>query len=861
MLGLLLTLSFVDVIHAENSWQELGTNGLSDKQANYISLRLDGNNVPYVSYQDSETNKVFVKKWNGVSWDTLGSDGASPSYAYYNSIAFDSHNTPYIVYEDSANNFGATVRKWNGSSWEAVGIEGFSVASAGYESLAFDGHDVPYVSFSDNAAGNYVTVMTWNGTSWVNVGNQGFSDGSADYISLAIDHNNMPYVAYRDNANGYGATVKKWDGANWQTVGSSDFSPGQVYDLSFTIDHNNVPYVAFEDQGNNYQATVMKWNGTSWSTVGSPAFSPGQAYQTSLAVDSHNNVYIAFADSSSSGNAMVMKWDGNSWSIVGESALSTGNAINESLALSSDDVPYVAYRDNVVSSKAIVKFFTDLSVYQSNEDLGTPTPNSPGTLSTYANYVKTMVKDSTYWITNLSGTEGGYDSQVYKIHKDLTGIQNPKYTVNWSGHGDAGSDKNVNLFIWNTLSSGWDQLAQQHCSSDCDLTSNATGTKYNDGQGNVWLWAKAEHAASPIEIIDGSVQLNSNTQRITWKTNVPGTTEVVYDDIPHSSWDDFINNGSGNMGHLINSDAVDVAPVGGFTGTYYNNETLTGAVALSRNDAVIDYDWGTGSPDPAVNVDNFSAHWDGTITAPANGDFTFYMSSDDGSRLILDSTVVIDQWGNCCSTWSYTKTLTKGQVVNVGMDFHEIGGGASARLTWSGPGLSGTTSHVQHVNFYSSNFYFMVRSADADGNVVTSQLQGPLLSSCPFIFTWDGSKYNFVIDASPSAGLSAGLDRDLWKATPFYKDPNTNNNYADPLSFTKIAPNTLAPRTNGGETYYDIKTSTELNETNYYDQAALQVPMWMCIRITETTDRFIRSVKPHSHRSLLSIKMGMTSPR
>ena len=119
-------------------------------------------------------------------------------------------------------------------------------------------------------------------------------------------------------------------------------------------------------------------------------------------------------------------------------------------------------------------------------------------------------------------------------------------------------------------------------------------------------------------------------------------------------------------------------------------------------------------------------------------------------------------------------------------------------------------------------WYYRVRSVTSDGDATTSEERSliyNLNSSCPFIFTYDGSKYNFIIDASSAATLGSGGDLDLWKANPFYK----STSYPNPLSFVKIPHGSLVPRTVNGENFYDVKTTFELNETNYYDQAALKV--------------------------------------
>lgn len=43
----------------------------------------------------------------------------------------------------------------------------------------------------------------------------------------------------------------------------------------------------------------------------------------------------------------------------------------------------------------------------------------------------------------------------------------------------------------------------------------------------------------------------------------------------------------------------------GWTGQYFNNETLSGTPVLTRTDPTISFRWNLGSPDPAINADSF----------------------------------------------------------------------------------------------------------------------------------------------------------------------------------------------------------------------------------------------------------------
>ena len=123
----------------------------------------------------------------------------------------------------------------------------------------------------------------------------------------------------------------------------------------------------------------------------------------------------------------------------------------------------------------------------------------------------------------------------------------------------------------------------------------------------------------------------------------------------------------------------------GLFATYYNEPDLSGT-QVTRTDAVVDFDWGSGSPDPAISPLTFSAVWEGEIEGPASETFTFTTQSDDGVRLWVDNQLVIDHWTD--QPWtehSGTFALTEGQRVPIRLEYYQRRAYAAARLSWSSP--------------------------------------------------------------------------------------------------------------------------------------------------------------------------------
>jgi hypothetical protein len=85
--------------------------------------------------------------------------------------------------------------------------------------------------------------------------------------------------------------------------------------------------------------------------------------------------------------------------------------------------------------------------------------------------------------------------------------------------------------------------------------------------------------------------------------------------------------------------------VGGETwiGEYFDNRKLDGSPVYTRNDNAIDFDWDSGSPDPAVPADKFSVRWTRVVEFDA-GTYRFLTSTDDGVRVWVDGGLVVDAW-------------------------------------------------------------------------------------------------------------------------------------------------------------------------------------------------------------------------
>lgn len=82
---------------------------------------------------------------------------------------------------------------------------------------------------------------------------------------------------------------------------------------------------------------------------------------------------------------------------------------------------------------------------------------------------------------------------------------------------------------------------------------------------------------------------------------------------------------------------------GDWTATFWANQNLSGAPVLTTRLPEINFEWGLGSPTPALPENRFSARFTRTVTL-SEGVYRFFARADDGVRLWVDDRLVIDQW-------------------------------------------------------------------------------------------------------------------------------------------------------------------------------------------------------------------------
>ncbi|MBA4283898.1 MAG: hypothetical protein C0432_06370 [Candidatus Puniceispirillum sp.] len=261
-------------------------------------------------------------------------------------------------------------------------------------------------------------------------------------------------------------------------------------------------------------------------------------------------------------------------------------------------------------------------------------------------------------------------NQVISVDRDST---TPGANVHqWTDSG------NVDAQRWYiTLESdGFYQLKHKGTNQVLDVDNNSA----NDG-ANVHQWNDTDNDAQrwKLDLMpDGYYKLTHK-----------GTNKCldVYNNLsePGTNIQQYTDNGNDAQRWKLNL-MPDVNPMigsgTGLSGNYFNGMNFETSV-FKRVDATINFDWAFGSPNTSVSGDNFSVLWTGQIQPKYSGEYTFYVTSNNGRRLWVNNQLIIDGWIDDIGEYRGKISLIAGQKYNIKLEYFENSSAATCKLEWS----------------------------------------------------------------------------------------------------------------------------------------------------------------------------------
>jgi hypothetical protein len=122
--------------------------------------------------------------------------------------------------------------------------------------------------------------------------------------------------------------------------------------------------------------------------------------------------------------------------------------------------------------------------------------------------------------------------------------------------------------------------------------------------------------------------------------------------------------------------------VSGLRGDYFIGRTFD-TLAFSRVDGTIDFGWVHAPPDPRLPEDDFSIRWTGEIAPRYSELYTFHADHDDGVRVWVGGTAVLDRWTQTGQDTRGQISLQAGQRYSLRVEHFDMALTATMRLSWS----------------------------------------------------------------------------------------------------------------------------------------------------------------------------------
>ncbi|MFO7798104.1 MAG: DUF2341 domain-containing protein, partial [Promethearchaeia archaeon] len=180
---------------------------------------------------------------------------------------------------------------------------------------------------------------------------------------------------------------------------------------------------------------------------------------------------------------------------------------------------------------------------------------------------------------------------------------------------------------------------------------------------------------------------SSNDELGYWiqKMDVSGGESTIWVRVPSISGTEKIYMYFGNDA-AVDESSIDNTMDSGLRYFYYagiNFQTYKGTDTYED----VDFNWGSGTV--VINSENswenladyVSIRWEGWIGNKGSGNHIFYVYTDDGSRLWINETQVIDAWFDQAPR-EHSGSYSFSSVVPIKYEWYEKGGGAVSRLGW-----------------------------------------------------------------------------------------------------------------------------------------------------------------------------------
>lgn len=265
----------------------------TDSTGHWISLAIDSNNYPHISYHDFGNKLLKYAHYNGNQWSIETGLGEVNLDGDYSSIAIDRDDNPHISFR-RVDQDRVAYTKLFGAQWNLQTFDNPGRVT----SLSLDNNENPHISyyFDDGVVQPYLIYAYFDivANDWISMTVDLTAQGA--WNSLALDSRGRPHISYRDVDNKH-LKYAYYDG-NWH-IDTVDFLPVELGRFnSIAIDSTNSPHVAYYDVLNGSLKYAYRKAGRWYvEIVDDGEDRMGVGSWTSIKIDSNDRPHIAYFDS------------------------------------------------------------------------------------------------------------------------------------------------------------------------------------------------------------------------------------------------------------------------------------------------------------------------------------------------------------------------------------------------------------------------------------------------------------------------------------------------------------------------------------------------------------------------------------
>jgi len=190
--------------------------------------------------------------------------------------------------------------------------------------------------------------------------------------------------------------------------------------------------------------------------------------------------------------------------------------------------------------------------------------------------------------------------------------------------------------------------------------------------------------------------------------NVSNTSMIITTDFELTDAAHYNGKGQISLGERFATSMYHVISAKGLRSELFNTSEFVNP-KVTRVDTLINFNWGSSSPDTAVNSDHYSIRWAGYIRPQESGVYTFYITTDNSVKLWVDDVLIINSPDNNTeNVLTGDIALNAGVYSSIRLEFVKNTDNASIALEWSANGIA--KQFVPSTVFYQDPLYAMDKS-------------------------------------------------------------------------------------------------------------------------------------------------------